>query len=140
VTLRFLGRASTGAACAALGTVRAQVSEARLGPRPVWLGRGVLCLPVRGLEALAAAVIGATALVGRPPERRPFRGHLTLARRRGRRRSAPDRVEFSVPDAPDVRFAVDEVVLMRSVLHATGAVHEPVMRHRLRPPDAGAGG
>lgn len=33
-----------------------------------------------GLDALAQAVTAATATLGRPPEDRPFRGHLTLAR------------------------------------------------------------
>lgn len=68
--------------------------EATLGPATRRLGPQVLCLPVGGLEPLAAAVrpelvelVGEQAqdrlLDGRP---RPFHGHLTLARaRRGRR-------------------------------------------------------
>jgi 2'-5' RNA ligase len=48
------------------------------------LGRSVICLPATGLDGLAEAVVEATAAVGEPPDPRPFTGHLTLARLRGR--------------------------------------------------------
>jgi 2'-5' RNA ligase len=51
------------------------------GP-PVRLGREVLALPVDGLSDLAGLVADAFAWIGRPPEPRSFRGHLTLARGR----------------------------------------------------------
>jgi len=51
-----------------------------LGPRVTALGRRVVQVPVAGLDDLAAAVEAATATVGRPPEPRSFRGHVTLAR------------------------------------------------------------
>ena len=46
---------------------------------PEAVARGVI-------EAVGKAVIRATKKVGRPPEDRPFSGHLTLARARDRRR------------------------------------------------------
>jgi 2'-5' RNA ligase len=84
VTLRFLGDVDEADVGRALDTVGAPVVEARLGPRMQRLGRGVLCIPVSGLDALAAAVIDATISIGRPPDHPEFRGHLTLARVNGR--------------------------------------------------------
>ena len=54
--------------------------EAAVGPVIETLSRQVVALPVAGLDDLAATVIEATHTLGRPPEDRPFRGHLTLAR------------------------------------------------------------
>src|SRR4029453_17415359 len=81
VTLRFLGRVEQPAqAAAALASIDVPRTEAVLGPDVTRLGRGVVCVEVHGLEEVAAAVVNATAAVGRPPEKRPFHGHLTLAR------------------------------------------------------------
>ena len=84
VTLRFLGRVddgSVGEVVDALSavTVTAPV-VARLGPAVDRFGHRVLQVPVEGLDALAIAVVDATASVGAPPDERPFRGHVTLAR------------------------------------------------------------
>jgi 2'-5' RNA ligase len=83
VTLRFLGEVAepevAEQALSRLPPMGAPV-VAEAGPAVACLGRRVLCIPVAGLEALAAAVTAPTARVGRPPERRPFSGHLTLAR------------------------------------------------------------
>ena len=85
------------------------------------LGRNVVCLPVRGLEALAAAVAEATAGVGDPPDPRPFAGHLTLARLR-------DRAACGLAGARLVaRFNVREVELVRSVLGAGGPSYETLL-------------
>lgn len=108
VTVRFLGAVDEAEAVAALGRVRAAAGEAVVGPKLARLGRGVVCLPVSGLEALAAAVTEATAEVGRPPEDRPFRGHLTLARLKGH---LPRGV---VGMAFEAAFPVREVALVRS--------------------------
>src|SRR2546423_1820455 len=77
VTLRFLGAADARVAAAALDNVVAARCTAVLGPRPTRLGRGVLMLPVAGVDELAVAVVQATGHVGVPPDPRPFRGHLT---------------------------------------------------------------
>lgn len=146
VTLRFLGDASLRAATEAVTAIAAAPARAELGPGLRRLGRGVLCLPAHGLDDLAEAVAVATARVGRPPERRPFRGHLTLARVRAGRRPPPlgpaggsDRPGRSAQApiagsaAPFIeRFAVDEIQLVRSTLRPSGAVHEVVVRHPLR--------
>lgn len=83
ITLRFLGEVGDPATVvAALDGADLPPASAALGPRVTTLGRGVLVVPVAGLDALAAAVVAATADVGLPPDPRPFRGHLTLARAR----------------------------------------------------------
>lgn len=119
VTLRFLGEADEGAAVAAITRLRAPRATATLGPRVARLGRNVVCLPVAGLDALAEAVEAATAGIGEPPDRR-FRGHLTLARLRGR--AACGVAGTAVSDA----FEVDAVRLYRSTLRPDGAHHELV--------------
>lgn len=88
VTLRFLGMENPERAREALAGSAASLRSlapvvARAGPATIVLGP-VLCLPVDGLDALAAEVARSTAGVGGPAETRSFRGHLTLARSRGR--------------------------------------------------------
>jgi 2'-5' RNA ligase len=83
VTLRFLGAADPDRVVDALRSVHHPRVTAVLGPRVGRLGRGVLMVPVAGLDSLAAEVIRCTAELGRPPDPRPFLGHLTLARLKG---------------------------------------------------------
>ena len=90
VTLRFLGEVPEADTPTLEGVLRrvGQAHPARrveIGPRSTRLGRGVLVVPVAGLDDLATAVGEATSEIGRPVETRPFSGHLTLARGRGRR-------------------------------------------------------
>ena len=86
VTLRFLGDADEVAASEAFHSIAFEPEvEASLGPVTGRFGRRVLHVPVHGLEDLAAATVAATAGVGLPPDTRPFAGHITLARARGRR-------------------------------------------------------
>jgi 2'-5' RNA ligase len=119
VTLRFLGSADVRVAAAALDGLVAPPCIAEVGPRPRRLGRGVLMLPVAGVDDLAAAVVQATAHVGVPPETRAFRGHLTLAEsRRGRAPTLDAEVHATWP--------VTEVALVESHLHPAGARYETV--------------
>ena len=106
VTLRFLGSCDESDAAVALARVVGERCVATVGPAVERLGRGVVVLPVGGLDVLAAAVVEATADVGQPPEDRPFRGHLTLAR--CKRRLPPLGAPLSAT------FPVDEVCLVRS--------------------------
>jgi RNA 2',3'-cyclic 3'-phosphodiesterase len=127
ITLRFLGEvgdpaevvdALGGASLSAMGPI-----EAAMGPAVERLGAGVLCVPVSGLDGLAGAVTRATAEIGRPPETRPFHGHLTLARlpRKGRVDTRP-----WVGQAIGARWPVDQVHLMRSHTDPDGARYETV--------------
>lgn len=123
VTLRFLGEVDDPApVAAALQAVEvAPGTEAVLGPATQRLGNRVLMVPVAGLDALATQVRAATATFGEPIDPRPFRGHLTLARSRGRAR---------LPGAQPVtaRWAVTSFALVRSRLGSSGADHEVIVR------------
>ena len=86
VTLRFLGEVADPVPVVAALDAAPRRLRGHAGACGGRLGRGVVMVPVGGLEALAGEVAAATAAIGRPPERRPFAGHLTLARvRRGAR-------------------------------------------------------
>lgn len=119
VTLRFLGevpQTASDAVVDALAGVNLPVVTAELGQAVTRLGRAVLCVPVTGLEPLADRVVSATASQGRPPEHRPFRGHITLAR--ASQRGADLRSLSAYPGmrlAP-VSWPVTAVVLVRSHL------------------------
>lgn len=115
VTLRFLGEVEDpDPVVTALAGARLPRCEARVGPRVEALGRQVLCVPVAGLDELAQAVGEATAGFGQPPDERPFRGHLTLARLR---RGSPRHLTGA---AVEGRFPVTEVRLVRSHLGGHG--------------------
>lgn len=131
VTLRFLGDADIEAALGALLGVDAPATEAVLGPRTRSLGRDVIMVPVAGLDAVAGAVVARTAALGRPPEHRRFRGHITLARLRGR---PPDGDLVGV--AVEARFAVTEVTLVASHLGHGPAHYEILARQPLVPPSS----
>jgi 2'-5' RNA ligase len=126
VTLHFLGQADETAAAAALATVEGEVTPVALGPSVELLGRHVVVLPADGLARQAASVTAAFAGIGRPPEERPFRGHLTLARVRRGSRFRPRRAPF------EDRFVAEELVLMRSRTLAEGARYEPVAARTLQ--------
>ena len=129
VTLRFLGEVPTsGPVGEALGSVASRFEgvTATLGPRPVVLGGRVWVLPVSGLDGLASAVLEATSAAVPDTGRRPFRGHVTLAR--AKRPGA-------LTGLPDVdvggEWTVDAVTLVCSHLHRDGARYEIVDRWTL---------
>lgn len=129
VTLRFLGEVEdVGDAVAALGRVVAPSAAATMGPVTEVLGRSILVAPVAGLDEVARAVVAATGEVGRPPERRPFHGHLTLAR--GKR---PGAVRRLAGEPCAASWTVDEVVLVESHLGPEAARYEVVARVALSP-------
>jgi 2'-5' RNA ligase len=122
VTMRFLGNADEASAAAALDAAVRSIAPAHvvLGPRVSRLGRNVVCVPARGLERVADAVAVATATLGEPPDPRPFRGHVTLARLRGRAACGLAGVRF------DASFDVSELQLVDSVTRPAGAEHTVV--------------
>lgn len=132
VTLRFLGDADLDEAVRAFRSVAAGEGgplEAEVGPATGRFGRRVLHVPVHGLEGLAAAVVTATRSVGRPPDDRPFAGHLTLAR--ARERGGTDLAGWcGVPVAGC--WAVREVTLAASRTDRDGSRYEVVDRLPLR--------
>lgn len=127
VTVRFLGEVAAAAPVAdALDAVVTGISGvvARLGPATAWFpGRRVLQVPVDGLDGLAEAVGGATADLGASPSD-PFRGHLTLARVRGRARGPAALAGTPLAASWPVR----ELVLFRSTTAPDGARYEALHR------------
>jgi 2'-5' RNA ligase len=137
LTLRFLGdtpperveglRPPLAAAAAACPPLEARVTE--LGtfpgpgrpPRVLWLG---IALPSPALS-LQAECERAAVGVGFPPEERPFRAHLTLARFRERvLRPALPPVDLGI-------IPLDTLALVRSELRPGGAVYTPIARFPL---------
>lgn len=127
LTLRFLGpteeelvsrlvhvvesvAANTPPFEAGLGEAGAFPSHAR--PRALWLG---VDDATGALGRLAGRVNDALAMAGWPPETRPFRPHLTLARSDGVR-AGPAAVRSLVEAATGFseRFLVDRLVLFES--------------------------
>ncbi len=122
VTMRFIGDAETEEVAARLDRVAPTLRPASvdLGPQVSRLGRNVVCIPARGLDELATGVIDATAGLGEPPEERPFRGHITLARLR--RRAA-----CGLTGAPfHASFDADRLHLVQSITRSEGAEHTVV--------------
>jgi 2'-5' RNA ligase len=122
--LRFFGSVELEAAATALRSVSASPTTAVLGPETGRFGKGILHVPVDGLEGVANAVVRATENVGKPPEPRPFKGHLTLARARDRRRGVDLRPLVGTPIAAE--WPVKEVCLVESRLSSKGANYEVV--------------
>ena len=131
VTLRFLGEVDDpGPVADALDAAPLAACDAALGPGLATLGRQVLCVPVDGLDALAGAVVAATAGFGHPPEDRPFRGHLTLARLRRDRGGSPAGLTSTPVEAA---FPVGEIQLVRSHLGTGGPRYEDLHQVTLGP-------
>ena len=129
VTLRFLGSVeSAEPVVAALSEARFGGSgEAVLGPAVGRFGQRVLQVPVAGLEDVARAVVKRTKRLGKPPENRPFSGHLTLARVRDRRGPRVD-LRPLCGGPVSASWLVQDVVLFESRLHPHGARYEELAR------------
>jgi RNA 2',3'-cyclic 3'-phosphodiesterase len=115
VTLRFLGEVDDPAPVVdALDRAVLPPAVATLGPAVQALGRGVVMVPVGGVDELAVAVVAATGALGTPPDPRPFRGHVTLARRRR------GGVGAVVGEPVAARFPVTDLRLVRSTQAGPG--------------------
>lgn len=93
-------------------------------PRALWLG---VQDPVGQLEALAARVDRALVAAGWPPETRPFRAHLTLARADGV--PAGSRIGARLAEAAAtfrVSFRVDRIGLFESLTGGGPARYTPL--------------
>jgi 2'-5' RNA ligase len=115
VTLRFLGDDSPDRVRSLLAGVAHPALDVSVGPASARLGSGILMLPVTGADSLAAAL---------PlPTDRPFTGHLTLARARGRQGQVPS----SLVGMPfSAAWRATSFSLVRSQTRPTGAVYDDV--------------
>lgn len=142
VTLKFLGsvpparvdairdalaRAADGAAPFSLRPEGVGSFGGRRNLRVVWAGVGG---DRDALGALEARVQSSIAVLGFPPEQRPFNPHLTLGRVRD---DAPQEARGILHDAlarfdapPFAPFDVAHVSLMRSTLAPGGAVYDAI--------------
>ena len=107
VTLRFLGQCDEAEVRDALAAAGLPAATATLGPRIERLGRGVLMVPIEGLDELATAVEAAIAPLGLPPPGHAFTGHLTVAR--FKRKLPPD-----CRPTLKASFPVTEISLVRT--------------------------
>ncbi|MCB0965462.1 MAG: RNA 2',3'-cyclic phosphodiesterase [Ilumatobacter sp.] len=114
VTLRFLGECDTAEVVERLRSTALPRVTARVGPTLEHLGPRQVVAPVAGVDALAAAVVRATADLGEPPRAR-FVGHLTVARLR--RGASSTLVGVPVTGS----FRVDEIAVVSSTLSPGGA-------------------
>jgi 2'-5' RNA ligase len=124
VTLRFFGEvddATLVEQALQRGVAHAASTVASLGPSVRRVG-GMLWAPVAGLDGIATAVVHATATLGAPPERRPFRGHITLARQRQRGRGAA--LREAQGQALSGSWAVTSIELVGSHLGRGGSQYE----------------
>jgi len=93
-------------------------------PQVLWIGLG------RGnaeLARIASDLDEGFVRLGFEAERRPFRGHLTLARF-----PKPSAIELPPLETPDEPFRVEEFVLFESKLHPKGARYTALERFALR--------
>ena len=133
VTLRFLGQVQGDAMprviAAATGALACVAPfDVRLGPMTA-LGTGakVLFVPAEGADDAARRLDDVLGDLVEPRDG-PYRGHLTLARARGR-----GRLPSSLSGCPvSLSFQVTELALIASRLEPERAVHQVVHRFRLQ--------
>ncbi len=138
LTLKFLGPLpfdKVAAVIAALDPVAEdylplELTAAGLGgfphphrPRVLWMGIGG---DYERLIDLQQAIEAALAALGWPPEKRPFQGHLTLARAKGRRPMEKRVGDILIRCAPReaMTFQAGRLALFSSRLQPEGAVHD----------------
>lgn len=132
LTLRFLGDTPTAqlpqiAAAMDAAAAGASPMALRLGgvgcfpntrrPRVIWVG---LSGDVEQLLALKTALDGQLALLGRPPEDKPFRAHLTLGRVKDDRAVAG--IEWAA-DVPQLEVSITAIDLIESQLRPAGPIY-----------------
>ena len=141
LTLRFLGATQPERVPAVADALRAGVGatpafRVRLAgggafpsatrPRALWLG---IQEGATELAAIAAALEAPLAGLGWPPEGRPFRAHLTVARADAASIADGARAAAALVAAAagwETAFDADRVILYRSHLRAGPPVYEPV--------------
>ena len=87
--------------------------------------------PVDGLAPIAASVVESTRSIGTPPDDRPFRGHITLARSKGRGK-VPNTADF-VGLPLSGAWTVDSIAVVASRLGAPRARYETIAAITLVP-------
>jgi 2'-5' RNA ligase len=137
VTLKFLGATAEERLAEVTGVVEQAASTSQpartrlqgLGAFPTFRRARVLWVglddPAGVLAALARTLEAGFAQHGFPAEGRPWTPHLTVARLKVPAAVALEPGEIHLDEQP---FEVEQVVLFRSHLKASGAVYEPLAR------------
>lgn len=146
LTLRFLGELNEHRAVTVAEALTSRWAlspfQASLGAASLFPPRGaprVVWLDVRegadGLHALHREVERRLAGIGFPPERRPFRPHLTIGRvkRIARRAERAFAGTVGATTVPPMQWTVDRVALMESRLSSEGAAYHEVAAVTLGP-------
>lgn len=145
LTLRFLGDISTdainevrnalektGSCCSpfSLQVKGGGVFPGPARPRVVWLG---IEGDVGGLKNVYKNLTGFLVMHGFPAEKRPFRGHLTIGRVKGRLETGRllSALELLMPEESPP-FTADRLCLFKSDLTPQGAVYSALARVRLQ--------
>ena len=100
-------------------------------PRVLWLGLGG---ELAALGRLAEAVEQRSAALGFPPEERPFRPHITVARVRPEQQETitdPAARLAELASLPPIPFRVDHFALFRSQLRREGPIYTVIQRFEL---------
>ncbi len=125
LTLEFLGSVPSTrlrAARDAAAAVRGEPFELLLDAVEYWRRPRILCLVAREIPPALAQLVHALrvelASRGFEPERRPYRAHLTLARKVGQA-PAPAVVE-------PLRWPATEFALVESVTERAGSIYQPL--------------
>ena len=98
-------------------------------PRVIWVGLGG---QVDHLKSLQQTLDAHLADLGFPAETRPYKGHLTLGRVKGK--IAVDRMQSALDEFNAFEsegFEADRIILFKSELHPSGAVYTKVARVNL---------
>jgi len=127
LTLAFLGDADSARAAAAARRVKAArhelpIEQARFWPKNeiIWAGPRELPKPLESLVSALQLELYRDEFI---LERRAFAAHVTLLRRAAR--------PAAMPPLPEVRWPVNEFLLVRSRTSAKGPSYEPVERFSL---------
>ena len=95
-------------------------------PRVVWAG---ISEGMKELSSLASSVEKSLMVYDFPPEDRPFKAHLTLARSGKEEKTQSDQFRAAVKDGADLKFGsvrVDSLVVMMSELKPNGPKYTPL--------------
>jgi 2'-5' RNA ligase len=125
ITLRYIGDADPDEVAARLTDTGLPRVAAVVGPAVEPLGRRQIVIPVEGIDALADAVRSATAGIGEI-DRRPFRGHLTLAR------LAVDAPPSMIGTRVESEFEITEIALVASDRRPDGSAYTTLARFPTR--------
>jgi 2'-5' RNA ligase len=98
-------------------------------PKVLWVG---LAGELEKLQSLHRTLDAKLHALGFEKETRSFNPHLTLGRVKSRTNEAAVTAKLLMTELPELSFAVAELVVMQSQLHAAGSIYTPLAHCRLK--------